>query len=572
MIVLINPAGTEHTFGYNRVNLNSSYATPRSGSYSYVYDKDRRLILTNFPSGNQIRNIYENGLLVQTQTPEGNIDYNYWCSTKIESITKGAESITYGYDGKLVTAEVLSGTLNQSLNYTYNNDFDISGFTYAGQTENYSYDNDGLLTAAGDFSITRNAGNGLSESVSGGTVTLARSFNGYGEVQEQNVTVAGRNTTSWSLSRDNNGRIASKTETVGGVTANYVYTYDSIGRLLTVTKDGDLVEQYSYNLSGIRITETNTLRGIAGRLFSYSDEDHLLAAESVTYAYDLDGFLTTKTDGSNITTYNYSSQGELLNVTLPDYTLVEYVHDPLGRRIAKKVDGAITEKYLWQGLMRLLAVYDGSNELLMRFEYADDRMPVAMTSAGNTYYLTYDQVGSLRVVVDSAGNVIKRIDYDSFGNIIADTNEAFKIPFGFAGGLHDRDTGLVRFGYRDYDPDVGRWTAKDPIFFAGGDTDLYGYVLNDPINWIDPEGLKNWGQIVGGSAAVLGGVITTVAGVVVVGIAVVEAESIVGAIFVPHTLGIGGTLIGGGILTGKIGFDLIKEGLQEDNKGHPCSK
>ena len=86
--------------------------------------------------------------------------------------------------------------------------------------------------------------------------------------------------------------------------------------------------------------------------------------------------------------------------------------------------------------------------------------------------------------------MVKSIDYDSFGNIIADTNEAFKIPFGFAGGLHDRDTGLVRFGFRDYDPDVGRWTAKDSIGFAGGDTDLYGYCINDPINLIDPLGLE----------------------------------------------------------------------------------
>ena len=66
----------------------------------------------------------------------------------------------------------------------------------------------------------------------------------------------------------------------------------------------------------------------------------------MTYAYDLDGFLTTKTDGSEVTVYTYSSRGELLNVTLPDGTAIEYVHDPLGRRIAKKVNGAITEKYL----------------------------------------------------------------------------------------------------------------------------------------------------------------------------------------------------------------------------------
>ena len=73
----------------------------------------------------------------------------------------------------------------------------------------------------------------------------------------------------------------------------------------------------------------------------------------------------------------------------------------------------------------------------MRFEYADSRIPVAMTRGGATYYLTYDQVGSLRVVADSAGNVVKRVDYDSFRNIIGDTDPSFDMPFGFAGGLHD---------------------------------------------------------------------------------------------------------------------------------------
>ena len=69
-----------------------------------------------------------------------------------------------------------------------------------------------------------------------------------------------------------------------------------------------------------------------------------------------------------------------------------------------------------------------------------------------------------------------------------DTNPGFQ-PFGFAGGLYDRDTGLVRFGARDYDPKTGRWTAKDPILFAGGGANLYGYVQNDPVNWRDPNGL-----------------------------------------------------------------------------------
>uniref|UniRef100_UPI003D0C091B RHS repeat domain-containing protein n=1 Tax=Sulfurimonas sp. TaxID=2022749 RepID=UPI003D0C091B len=68
----------------------------------------------------------------------------------------------------------------------------------------------------------------------------------------------------------------------------------------------------------------------------------------------------------------------------------------------------------------------------------------------------------------------------------------FKIPFGFAGGLQDQDTQLVHFGYREYDPYTGKWTTKDPIDFNGGDSNLYGYVLQDPVNLVDPKGLKTF--------------------------------------------------------------------------------
>ncbi len=125
---------------------------------------------------------------------------------------------------------------------------------------------------------------------------------------------------------------------------------------------------------------------------------------------------------------------------------------------------------------------------LVSFEYADGRMPVAMTQNGQKYYLHYDQVGSLRVVSDANGNVVKEITYDTYGNIISDSNPSFKVLFGFAGGLYDPDTKLTHFGYREYDPYTGKWTAKDPIGFAGGDSNLYGYVLGDPVNLVDPTG------------------------------------------------------------------------------------
>ncbi|HSN97524.1 MAG TPA: RHS repeat-associated core domain-containing protein, partial [Candidatus Nanopelagicales bacterium] len=56
------------------------------------------------------------------------------------------------------------------------------------------------------------------------------------------------------------------------------------------------------------------------------------------------------------------------------------------------------------------------------------------------------------------------------------------------GGLYDPETGLVRFGARDYDAETGRWTAKDPLLFEGGDTNLYAYAAGDPIDRVDPSG------------------------------------------------------------------------------------
>jgi RHS repeat-associated protein len=78
------------------------------------------------------------------------------------------------------------------------------------------------------------------------------------------------------------------------------------------------------------------------------------------------------------------------------------------------------------------------------------------------------------------------------------------VPFGFSGGLYDVDTKLTRFGYRDYDAYTGKWTAKDPIGFGGGDSNLYGYVLGDPVNLVDPWGLS-WETALTTGGALAGG-------------------------------------------------------------------
>lgn len=163
--------------------------------------------------------------------------------------------------------------------------------------------------------------------------------------------------------------------------------------------------------------------------------------------------------------------------------------DGQSRRIGKKVNGVLVQAFLYRGQLAPVAELDGSGNVVTRFVYASNGgTPLYMLKGGVTYRIISDHLGSPRLVIDSTtGAIMQRMDYDEFGQVISDTNPGFQ-PFGFAGGLYDRDTELVRFGARDYDAETGRFTAKDPILFQGGDTNLYGYAFNDPVNLSDPSG------------------------------------------------------------------------------------
>ncbi len=99
---------------------------------------------------------------------------------------------------------------------------------------------------------------------------------------------------------------------------------------------------------------------------------------------------------------------------------------------------------------------------------------------------------------------------DEFGNVTYDSNPGFQ-PFGFAHGLYDTDTKLVRFGARDYDASTGRWTSKDPIGFGGGAANVYVYCVDEPINFEDWTGLQdspcNWLEQLAKGNDIIGNVI-----------------------------------------------------------------
>ena len=148
--------------------------------------------------------------------------------------------------------------------------------------------------------------------------------------------------------------------------------------------------------------------------------------------------------------------------------------------------------WLYWGQLNPVAELDANGVVVSRFVYGSrGNVPDYMIRGGVTYRIVADHLGSVRLVVNAAtGEVVQRLDYDEWGNVLIDTNPGLQ-PFGFAGGIYDGRTGLVRFGARDYDADVGRWTAKDPVGFFDG-TNLFLYALGDGVNNHDFLGLQTW--------------------------------------------------------------------------------
>ncbi len=263
-----------------------------------------------------------------------------------------------------------------------------------------------------------------------------------------------------------------------GTSHTFDYTYDVDGQLVEVHRDGALVEQYGYDNDANR---TSTLATSA----TYDHQDRLIQQGGVSYTFDADGYLTTR--GSDA--FTYSAQGELLSATVGGQTIT-YHYDGMGRRIGR-TDEVGTVQYLYgipENPFQVTASWDVSDTLTTYF-YDTAGNLFSFERGGQRYYVAADQLGTPKAVSDAAGSIIKIAEYDAWGVKISDTNPEFDLPIGFAGGIASHATGLVRFGFRDFEPGTGRWAAKDPILFDGGQFNLLGYVGNDPVNRTDPFGL-----------------------------------------------------------------------------------
>jgi RHS repeat-associated protein len=512
-VTAITPPGrSAHAFAYTPVDLESRYTPPNlqpplsTPQTTYGYNADRQLTTITRPDGQTVTFGYDSAGRLSTLTLPGNrtIVREYDAITGRLATISGpdGESVTLSYDGPLLLGESWSGPVTGNVGRTFDNDFRVATeMVDNANSISFGYDNDSLLIGAGSETLTRSSQTGSITGTALGVVTDTRTYTGFGELSTYDAKMSGTSIYSAvyedggvSGARDKLGRITTKTESIGGVTDTFSYTYDTAGRLIDVNQNASPVAHYDYDSNGNRIGGFSQIcSAIDGVVIDA--QDRLLSfncgAAAHSYAYAANGELTTKIVGSDTTAYSYDAFGNLLRVALPNNTAIDYLVDGRGRRVGKQVDGTLVQGFLYRDQLNPIAELDGSGTVVARFVYASRRnVPDYILKGGVTYRLITDHLGSPRLVINvTDGSIAQRMDYDEFGNVLSDTNPGFQ-PFGFAGGLYDRDTKLLRFGVRDYDPEGGRWTARDPMRFKAGDTNLYGYVTNDPVNFTDAWGAR----------------------------------------------------------------------------------
>jgi RHS repeat-associated protein len=486
---LTPPGKSAHAFAYNAVNLTSTYTPPvvtGTGATTYAYDLDLDLKTITRPDSKTIDYGYDSGgRLNSITTPTATNTFTYNSTTgNVATASNATEQIAYGYNGPLPASSTWTGTVAGSISRTYNNNFWVASESINGSnTIAFQYDNDGLVTGAGGLTIQRSSQNGLISGTTLGVATDSRTYNSFGELTGYTASVKGTPVYSLDFTRDDDGRITEETETIGGETKTHKYAYDAAGRL---TKAGK--HSYTYDSNSNRLTATiDSLTTQA----SYDAQDRLLTYGKKSFTYTANGELTAQTAPDGTTTYDYDVLGNLVGVTLPDGAKITYLIDAENHRVGREVNGALKKGFLYDG-DRLVAELNGSNQIVSQLVYATGaNSPDYMIKDGAAYRIFSDQLGSPVLVVDSStGAIAQQVTYDEFGKVITDSNPGFQ-PFGFAGGLYDERTKLVRFGARDYDPSIGRWTAKDPVLFDGGDTNLYDYVHSDPVNFADALGTQD---------------------------------------------------------------------------------
>jgi len=190
---------------------------------------------------------------------------------------------------------------------------------------------------------------------------------------------------------------------------------------------------------------------------------------------------------NDTTVYIYDIENKLVQVQKPGM-IAQYVYDALGRRMSKTVNGNSTH-YRYDG-ENLILEMNGNDSVVADYTFgAGIDKPLQISRNGQNYYYHSDGLGSIRTLTDDGGNVVQSYNYSVFGKIVEQTG-SLENPFTYTGREYDKETGNYYYRKRYYDAGNGRFLSEDPAGFIGGDYNLYRFVDNDPVDWLDPYGLK----------------------------------------------------------------------------------
>jgi len=267
----------------------------------------------------------------------------------------------------------------------------------------------------------------------------------------------------------------------------YQYIYDSLYRLKNTTNPPPQNEEaFTYDPLGNRLTSS----GISGE-WNYDSNNELQSYDDVSFVYDSNGNTIQKFEGSRVTSYIYDTENHLVCVETGASTrIATYYYDPFGRRLWKEVGGMRTFfNYSDEGL---IGEYASDASPIRTYSYRPGSTwmsdPLFMKEGNEYYYFHNDHLGTPVMMSNVSGATVWVASYSSFGEAAVEPTSRVTNNLRFPGQYYDSETGLHYNWYRYYDPETGRYIMADPIGFMGG-LNVFSYVQNNPMSFIDSEGL-----------------------------------------------------------------------------------
>lgn len=213
---------------------------------------------------------------------------------------------------------------------------------------------------------------------------------------------------------------------------------------------------------------------------------HIEGAPPIDYGYDGNANITSESSSPHNWTYVYDLSNQLIRVLDNTNQIAEYTYNGAGQRI-KKVTQTETRIFHYDHLGHLTAETNQSGQMLAEYIYLGDQLLAMIKPGESVYYFHNDHLGTPQILTDGNGSITWKATYTPFGEAVASI-QTVENPFRFPGQYYDQETGLHYNYHRYYDPKTGRYVTPDPIGLEGG-INLWPYTANNPVNWMDPEGL-----------------------------------------------------------------------------------